>query len=70
MQTTTNEASARLLTVPVVAQRLAVSERWVWRAISEGTIRAVRLGRATRVRAEDVEHIARVGLPTNREARR
>jgi len=55
-----------LLSVPEAARRLSVSERLVWRAISEGALDSVKLGRATRVRAADVERVAREGLATGR----
>ncbi|MCC7388528.1 MAG: helix-turn-helix domain-containing protein [Phycisphaerales bacterium] len=51
-----------LLTVPEAARRLSVSERLIWRAISEGVLQVVRLGRATRVRVEEVERVSREGL--------
>ncbi len=51
-----------LLTVPEAARRLSVSERLIWRAISEGVLEVVRLGRATRVRVDEVERVAREGL--------
>lgn len=53
-----------LLTVPEAARRLSVSERLIWRAITEGLLEVVRLGRATRVRVEEVERVAREGLAT------
>lgn len=62
MQTNTDEKA--LLTVSETARRLSVSERLIWRAISEGALEAVKLGRATRVRAADVDRIAREGLAT------
>jgi len=62
MQTNTDEKV--LLSVPEAARRLSVSERLIWRAISEGALDAVRLGRATRVRVAEVERVAREGLAT------
>ncbi|MBK8233119.1 MAG: helix-turn-helix domain-containing protein [Candidatus Eisenbacteria bacterium] len=53
-----------LCSVPEAARRLSVSERLIWRAISEGILEVVRLGRATRVRVEEVERVAREGLAT------
>lgn len=53
-----------LLTVPEVARRWSVSERLVWLAIQEGRLEKVKIGRATRVRAADVERVAREGLAT------
>ena len=53
-----------LLTVPEAARRLSVSERLIWRAITEGVLEVVRLGRATRVRVEEVERVSREGLAT------
>jgi excisionase family DNA binding protein len=62
MQTTNDDKV--LLSVPETARRLSVSERLIWRAISEGALDAVKLGRATRVRATDVERVSREGLAT------
>lgn len=62
MQKQTDERM--LLSVPEAARRLSVSERLLWRAISEGALDAVKLGRATRVRSSDVERVAREGLTT------
>ncbi len=53
-----------LVSVPEAARRLSVSERLIWRAISEGILEVVRLGRATRVRVEEVERVSREGLAT------
>lgn len=62
MRTNTDEKA--LLTIPETARRLSVSERLIWRAISEGALDAVKLGRATRVRASEVDRISREGLAT------
>lgn len=45
----------RLLTIPEVARRLAVSERQVWRFIAEGDIPAIRLRGSTRVAESDLD---------------
>ncbi len=51
-----------LFTVPEVARRWSVSERLIWRALSEGLLEPVKLGRATRIRVSDVDRVAREGL--------
>jgi len=48
-------ADDRLLTVPEVAERLRVHPITVRRLIKAGRLPAVRVGRAVRVRVEDVE---------------
>lgn len=62
MQTNTDEKA--LLTVSETARRLSVSERLIWRAISERALNAVKLGRATRIPTSEVERVAREGLAT------
>jgi excisionase family DNA binding protein len=44
-----------LLTIPVVAQRLSLSRAAVYRLITRGDLVAVRIGRARRVEAREVE---------------
>lgn len=60
MQNASNQPT--LLTIPEAARRLSVSERFLWKAISGGSLQAVKLGRATRVLAADIDRIAREGL--------
>jgi excisionase family DNA binding protein len=43
--------------VPEVSERLAVSERMVWALLAQEKLRRIRLGRATRVRASDLESL-------------
>jgi excisionase family DNA binding protein len=47
--------SSKLLSVPEIAQRLNVTERWVRRAIFERRFPVVRLGRLVRVDEHDLE---------------
>ncbi len=68
-QTCNSIVTPRLLTVREAALYLAVSERAVWRWLSEGTLKAVRLGRAVRLSRDHLDAITRDGLP-GREARR
>ncbi|MFG0243807.1 MAG: helix-turn-helix domain-containing protein [Phycisphaerales bacterium JB054] len=53
-----------LITISEAARRLSVSERLLWKAISQGTLEAVKIGRATRILASDIDRIAREGLRT------
>lgn len=53
----------RLLTVPEAADTLRVSERYLYLLFSRGLLNRVRLGRAVRVRASDVAHLVREGVP-------
>jgi excisionase family DNA binding protein len=46
--------TAKLLTVQDVAERLAVSPRTVKRVLASGELPVVRLGRAVRIREEDL----------------
>jgi len=45
----------RLLRIEEVAQRLAVSRSMAWKLIAVGHLRSVRIGRAVRVRPQDLE---------------
>jgi excisionase family DNA binding protein len=52
----TNEAGgARLLRIDEVAERLAISRSMAWKIVTYGQLRAVRIGRAVRVRPADLE---------------
>lgn len=44
----------RLHRVPEVAERLALSQRQVWSLIERGALRAVRIGRCTRIRESEL----------------
>lgn len=60
-----SEAAARtmfLFSIAEAAARWSVSSRSVWRWISAGEIKTVRLGRAVRIPASEVERIAREGV--------
>jgi excisionase family DNA binding protein len=45
----------RLLRIEDIADRLAVSRSMAWKLIATGELRAVRIGRAVRVRPADLE---------------
>jgi excisionase family DNA binding protein len=51
-----------LLSVAEAAARWSVSSRSVWRWISAGEIKVVKLGRAVRIPVSEVERIARQGV--------
>ena len=46
--------TSRLWSIPDAAQRLGVSQRYVWQLIAQGVLRRVRLGRRTLVRDDDL----------------
>ena len=47
---------SRLLTIPVVAERLGISTRKTWQLISQGQLPAVHIGlRSTRIAEVDLE---------------
>jgi excisionase family DNA binding protein len=52
---TVDGATARLLRIEEIAQRLAVSRSMAWKLIALGHLRSVRIGRAVRVRPADLE---------------
>ncbi len=52
---TVDGANVRLLRIEDVAQRLAVSRSMAWKLIAYGHLRSVRIGRAVRVRPQDLE---------------
>lgn len=52
-----------LLTIPEAATRLACSEGAVRTWLRQGRLKAVKLGRAVRLRAEDIDAAAREGIP-------
>lgn len=52
-------ADGRLLRLDEVAQRLAISKSMAWKLVAFGQLRSVRIGRAVRVRPQDLdEYIA------------
>jgi excisionase family DNA binding protein len=60
LRVTTSTASteappARLLRLEDVADRLAISRSMAWKLVATGEIRAVRVGRAVRIRPADLE---------------
>jgi excisionase family DNA binding protein len=52
---TVDGSPARLLRIEDIAQRLAVSRSMAWKLIAHGHLRSVRIGRAVRVRPQDLE---------------
>jgi excisionase family DNA binding protein len=48
-------ASPRLLRIDDVAERLSVSRSMAWKLVACGEIKSLRLGRAVRVRPQDLE---------------
>ncbi len=48
-------ATPRLLRIEEIADRLAVSRSMAWKLIALGQLRSVRIGRAVRVRPQDLE---------------
>jgi excisionase family DNA binding protein len=49
------ESGIRLLTVPEVAERLNLSEAKVWRLISSGRLKAVKIDWSRRVRSDHLD---------------
>ena len=45
----------RLLRIEEIAERLSVSRSMAWKIIALGQLRSVRIGRAVRVRPQDLE---------------
>ncbi len=45
----------RLLRIDDVAQRLSISRSMAWKLIAHGQLRSVRIGRAVRVRPQDLD---------------
>ena len=50
-----DDARGRLLRIENVAERLSVSRSMAWKIIDLGQLRSVRIGRAVRVRPQDLE---------------
>ena len=48
-------AAVRLLRIEEIAQRLAISRSMAWKLIALGHLRSVRIGRAVRVRPQDLD---------------
>lgn len=53
----------RLLRIEDVADRLQVSRSMVWRLVRDGSIRSIRIGRAVRFRASDIDLFINVNEP-------
>lgn len=49
------DVAGRLLRIEEVADRLSVSRSMAWKLVSLGQIRSLRIGRAVRVRPQDLE---------------
>ncbi|MES2210084.1 MAG: helix-turn-helix domain-containing protein [Chloroflexota bacterium] len=49
------EGQEPLLRIRTVAERLTVSRSMAWKLIDSGVLRSVRIGRAVRVRPQDLE---------------
>ena len=47
--------TVRLLRIEEIAERLSVSRSMAWKIIALGQLRSVRIGRAVRVRPQDLE---------------
>ena len=52
---TMDGGSRRLLRVEQIADRLSVSRSMAWKIIDLGHLRSIRIGRAVRVRPEDLD---------------
>ena len=50
-----DEGREPLLRIRTVAERLSVSRSMAWKLIDSGVLRSVRIGRAVRVRPQDLE---------------
>jgi excisionase family DNA binding protein len=58
------EQTARLVTIKDAARTLAISRGQLYRLVASGALRVVKLGpNASRVPLEDVERLAREGVP-------
>ena len=53
----------RLLRPREAALALGISKAYVYRLLSEGTIRKVALGRAVRIPVEEIDRLVAQGLP-------
>ncbi len=51
----------RLTTVSRAAVLLAISERTAWRLVSTGELDVVKIGRATRIKVESIDHLIERG---------
>ena len=49
------DGTVRLLRIEEIAERLSVSRSMAWKIIALGHLRSVRIGRAVRVRPQDLE---------------
>ena len=48
-------ANGRLMRLDEVAERLSISKSMAWKLVAYGHIRSLRIGRALRVRPQDLE---------------
>jgi excisionase family DNA binding protein len=64
----TNSATrSELLTIPQAAERLAVTQAAIRKWVRQGRLHPVRLGRAVRLRAQDIERAISEGIPPRPE---
>lgn len=57
-----NEPGLRLYRISEAAQLLKISRRTVQHMLAEGTLKAVRFGRAVRIPAEELHRVVRAHL--------
>ena len=50
-----DDVSGRLLRIEQIAERLSVSRSMAWKIIALGHLRSVRIGRAVRIRPQDLD---------------
>lgn len=60
----------RLLTLAEAAQALNISKNHIYRLVWSGALETVKIGRAARWRAEDIERVAKHGAEAARHAPR
>ena len=58
----------QLLTIKQASELLACSPAAIRKWIFQGRLRAVKVGRLTRLRQEDIERVASKGLPDRNQA--
>lgn len=58
-----------LIRVTDAARCLSCSERMVWRLIADGDLRAVKVGRCTRIPRKELDRLASIAQPEGSDAR-